>query len=82
MPEALQEGQGPDGLLMIVDRDACIGAASCVGIAPSVFRLDGRSRVVLLDPTSVDAATLWRAAQSCPTDAIILEDAHGEQLYP
>lgn len=82
MPEALQEGQGPDGLRVIVDRGACIGAADCVAAAPGAFRLDAGRRVVLIDPTTVDAATLWRAAERCPTDAIILEDERGEQLYP
>ena len=73
---------GPDGLRVIVDRAACIGAADCVAAAPTVFRLDDRRRVSLLDPASVDAKTIRRAAQRCPTDAIILEDALGEQLYP
>jgi ferredoxin len=47
-----------------------------------VFRLDARRRVVLLDPMTVDERTLRRAAERCPTDAIILEDEHGEQIYP
>ena len=67
---------------MVVDREACIGAGDCVATAPTVFRLDGGNRVFLLDPRSADAKTLWRAAGRCPTDAIILEDAAGEQLYP
>jgi ferredoxin len=78
----LQERPGPEGLRVIVDREVCIGAADCVAVAPGVFHLDRRSRVVLDDPTTVDSQTLWRAAQRCPTDAIILEDAEGEQLYP
>lgn len=78
----LREAAGPDGLRVIVDRAACIGAGDCVATAPTVFRLDGGNRVVLLDPRSADAKTLWRAAGRCPTDAIILEDAAGEQLYP
>jgi ferredoxin len=68
--------------MVVVDRAACIGAADCVAVAPAVFRLDERSRVVLLDPTAVDERTIRRAAERCPTDAIILEDANGQQVYP
>lgn len=77
-----QELPGPDGLRVVVDRGQCIGAADCVATAPTVFRLDEQRRVVLLDPMSVDARTVRRAAERCPTDAIILENEQGEQLYP
>ena len=69
-------------MTVVVDRGACIGAADCAAAAPTVFRLDEGRKVTLLDPTSVDAKTLRRAAERCPTDAIILEDARGEQIYP
>ena len=82
MSDEFQEKAGPDGLTVIVDRAACIGSADCVAVAPAVFRLDERRRVVLLDPRSVDARTIRRAAERCPTDAILLEDANGEQIYP
>ncbi len=73
---------GPGGLRVIVDREACIGAADCVAAAPTVFQLDGSRRVTLLEPMSVDVRTIRHAAERCPTDAIILEDEHGEQVYP
>jgi ferredoxin len=78
----LQAKPGPGGLTVIVDRAACIGAADCVGTAPTVFQLDRRQRVMLLDPMTVDERTLRRAAERCPADAIILEDAQGNQVYP
>ena len=78
----VQEKAGPDGLWVVVDRGRCIGAAGCVAAASSVFRLDEQRRVVLLDPMTLDRRALWRAAERCPTDAIILEDERGEQLYP
>src|SRR3712207_911716 len=77
-----QEGEGPDGLRLVLDREACIGAAECVAVAPAVFGLDGGRRVRLLDPKGAPAPAIWRAAERCPTDAIILESASGEQLYP
>ena len=65
-----------------VDRDLCIGAANCVGIAPSVFQLDDEQRATVLDPSTVAEETLWEAAETCPTNAIILEDDEGKHLYP
>jgi ferredoxin len=73
---------GPGGLRVIVDRAACIAAVDCVKVAPTVFQLDGTGRVSLLDPMSVDAVVIRRAAERCPTDAIILETEDGVQVYP
>lgn len=65
-----------------VDRDLCIGAANCVAILPVVFQLDEFNKaVVLTDDAEEDL--IWQAAESCPTNAIILEDDEtGEILYP
>ena len=65
-----------------VDRELCIGVSNCVAIAPTVFELDDENKVVVLDPGSVDEKTLMEAAESCPQDAIILEDDNGNQIYP
>lgn len=65
-----------------VDRDVCMGAANCVAIAPSVFKLDESKTAVVLDPTTVAEDALWEAAEACPVAAIILEDEAGKQLYP
>ncbi|MBI2847062.1 MAG: ferredoxin [Chloroflexi bacterium] len=65
-----------------VDRELCIGAANCVGIAPTVFKLDEDNKSVVLDPSSVPEKTLFEAAENCPSDAIILEDDSGRQIYP
>jgi ferredoxin len=65
-----------------VDRDLCIGAGNCVAAAPTVFKLDKNNKAVVLEPESVDEDTLMDAAESCPVDAIIVEDDDGNQLYP
>ncbi|MDO8425259.1 MAG: ferredoxin [bacterium] len=70
---------------IVVDRDLCIGAASCVTIAPDVFFLDDENKAVLLpksDSAWADYETVLMAAQSCPTKAIFLYDEEGNQLYP
>ena len=65
-----------------VDRDLCIGVSNCVAFAPTVFALDEENKAVVLDPSSVDDQTLLEAAESCPENAIIVEDDQGRQLYP
>ncbi len=65
-----------------VDRDLCIGVGNCVAIVPTVFKLDEENKAVVLEPASVDDDALLEAAESCPVQAIILEDDEGRQLYP
>ena len=65
-----------------VDRDLCIGVGNCVAFTPTVFQLDEENKAIVLDPSSVDDDTLLEAAESCPENAIIVEDDEGHQLYP
>jgi len=65
-----------------VDRDLCIGVGNCVAFAPTVFAFDQENKAIVLDPTSVDDRTLLESAESCPENAIIVEDDEGHQLYP
>ncbi|OGF65110.1 hypothetical protein A2Z53_03405 [Candidatus Giovannonibacteria bacterium RIFCSPHIGHO2_02_42_15] len=83
---------------VVVRRDLCIGAASCVIAAASVFELDAENKGVLklkdgsknsgpagkedLEDAGIDDGTLLLAAQSCPTKAIFLYDETGEQVCP
>lgn len=65
-------------------RDKCIGAASCVAVAPKTFKLDGQNKAIVLtttgDPDTDDAILL--AAQSCPTAAIEVYDQDGKKIWP
>ena len=74
-----------------VDWDSCMGAASCVELAPKVFRLDWDKKksvfdpapLVLLDENAATPEKIFFAAQSCPYRAIVLEDEDtGERIYP
>ncbi len=65
-----------------IDRDLCIGAASCIAIAPGVFTLDEENKAVVINEKGADDETILLAAQSCPTKAIILFDKEGNQIYP
>lgn len=65
-----------------VMRSKCIGAASCVAIAPKVFALDGTNLAYVISEDELDETKLL-AAQSCPTAAIVIEDiGSGEQVWP
>lgn len=66
-----------------IDRNLCIGAASCVALAMKTFELDGENKAVIIDEDGDEAETIKLAAESCPTKAIILENIEtGEQEYP
>ncbi|MGC9968489.1 MAG: ferredoxin [Minisyncoccia bacterium] len=70
---------------IVVDKDLCIGAASCIAVAGTTFELGADNKVVVVASGGADAAddeTLILAAESCPTKAILLFDAAGNQIYP
>ena len=67
---------------IIVDRNLCIGAASCVAIGAGTFEIDEENKAIVLDADAIDDETLLLAAQSCPTKAIFIYDEAGVQLYP
>lgn len=63
-----------------VDRELCQGAANCVVTAPKVFKLDNENKAIVIGTDDDDIVT--QAAESCPFNAIILENEKGEQIYP
>ncbi len=66
-----------------IDRNLCIGAASCVALAMKTFELDSENKAIVLDEGGDEAETIKLAAESCPTKAIILENSEtGAQEYP
>ena len=67
---------------IIVDRGLCIGAASCIAVAPGVFELDGENKAVVYNDKGADDETILLAAKSCPTQAVLLFDEEGNQIYP
>lgn len=66
-----------------VDRELCIGAASCIAIAPEAFQLDGENKAVTLPAwRTLSDEQLLDAAKSCPVLAIYLTDKDGKRIYP
>ena len=78
-----------------VDRALCIGAASCVAVAPATFELDSEGKAVIkkkdgsmtsdavaysdINDTEVN---ILNAGKSCPTNAIVIVevDEQGNEI--
>lgn len=65
-----------------IERDLCIGAGTCVVLAPGTFELDDENIAILIDENGNSAEEILMAAESCPTKAIFLYDEEGNQIYP
>lgn len=65
-----------------VINNLCISAATCIIHAPETFDLDEDGIAYVKEGTWDDAQTIIKGAMSCPTTAIIIEDLHGNQIYP
>jgi ferredoxin len=70
-----------------VDRDLCIGAASCIAVAPNTFELDSEGKAVIkkkdgsmtseyVNYTDIadEEVNIMNAAKSCPVNAIIITE--------
>ena len=80
--EYVRNKEGSNIGKVVVDRDLCIAAVSCIAVADTMFQLDDENKVVVTDVNSVDDDTLVMAAESCPTKAILLFDKAGIQVFP
>ena len=80
-------------LSVSVDQDLCMGAESCVALAPEVFSLDesqlGRRTgteplgMMEVEARTVESDRIIRAGKSCPYKAIRIRDAKtNERLCP
>ena len=68
---------------IVVDRQACIGAQSCVVVAGKVFQVDDQNLAYVTgDLDSTDEETIKLAAQSCPVLAIHLYRKDGSKIFP
>lgn len=68
---------------MRIDRDLCIGAATCIAIAPKAWALDNEAKAIILSTASEESdQVLLEAAKGCPVAAISVYDEHGTKLFP
>lgn len=70
------------GLTVTIDQDLCIGAASCVAVAPTVWQLNSNGKAEFVDADSVSDDMQMQAAKSCPVNAIIIKDKNGNVVWP
>ena len=85
----LKNPQNPSGPVNVrnlkfwVDRDLCIGAATCVAIAPKTFVLDSEAKAIILNTTDEESdSVIIDSAKGCPVAAIIIEDEKGQKIFP
>ena len=84
-------------LIIRVDLELCIGAASCVTVSPTFFGLNEENKAYVKDPAKEEKPHIHErtievspeqkeqivlAAQSCPTLAITVFDEDGTQIFP
>ncbi len=69
-------------LTITVDRDLCIGAATCSAIASLTFALDEDAKAVILGTAEQETEeNIIEAAKSCPVLAIKIDRA-GKTVFP
>lgn len=85
----LKDENNPSGPVLVkkikvwVDRDLCIGAATCVAVAPKTFVLDSEAKAIILKSVDEDEEqTIIEAAKACPVAAIFVEDDKGNRIFP
>ncbi len=59
---------------IIIDQNKCIGCGSCAAIAPKTFKMNDEMKAEIIDGEHDDEQTIQLAADSCPTQAISLEE--------
>lgn len=85
----LKDSAAPSGPVKVrklrvrVDRDLCIGAATCIALAAKTFTLDDDAKAVILESINEETdEAILDAARGCPVAAIIIEDENGNRIYP
>jgi len=78
----LRNKEGSNISKIVVDRDLCIGAASCIAVSGETYELDGETKAIVTNANAIDDATLIMSAESCPTKAILLFDKDSKQIFP
>ena len=69
-------------LTIRIDRGRCQSYGHCVDEAAHAFVLDGDSLVDFKDPDLETRDVLLFACEVCPTEALSVFDADGNQLVP
>ena len=90
MDAKLRDEKNPSGPVKLksgykvwVDRNLCIGAATCIAVSPKGYVLDNEAKAVILDTIDEDTTeNIIESAKACPVAAIIIEDEKGNRVFP
>lgn len=58
-----------------VNEDACIGCGSCIAVDPEHFDFNDDGLAKVISDTNLETNSLINAVGSCPTGAIVLNNA-------
>ena len=70
-----------DDIKIVVNREACIGAATCAVYAANTFDIDEESKAIIKEGQWDVFEKIVAAAESCPVLAIEVYKA-GQKIYP
>ena len=56
-----------------IDKEKCIGCGTCVALAGNTFKMGEDGKAEVANQTGDDPSTIQMAADSCPTQAIIMK---------
>lgn len=90
MDPKLKDAANPSGPVVLksgykiwVDRNLCIGAATCIAVSPKAYVLDKEAKAIILESADEDTIeNIIESAKACPVAAIIIEDAQGNRVFP
>jgi len=88
--QQLKDPNNPSGPVKVkkkykvwVDRNICIGAATCVAVSPKSFQMDNEAKAVILKTIDEEELeNIIEAAKACPVAAIFIEDENGNRIFP
>jgi ferredoxin len=88
--QQLKDPNNPSGPVKVkgkykvwVDRNLCIGAATCVAVSPKSFQMDNEAKAVIVRTIDEEELeNIIEAAKACPVAAIFIEDEKGNRIFP
>jgi len=88
--QLLKDQNNPSGPVKVkdkykvwVDRNICIGAATCVAVSSKSFQMDNEAKAVIVKTIEEEKLeNIIEAAKACPVAAIFIEDEKGNRIFP